>query len=320
MADRKPGIVFMGTPDFAVPSLEILIQNNYPVKAVVTAVDKPSGRGLKIRESAVKRVAVAHGIPVIQPVSLKNNEFVGQLRDFNAELFVVVAFRMLPRIVWNIPPMGTINLHASLLPSYRGAAPINHAIINGEKISGVTTFIIEQEIDKGKILFQEKTDIADDETAGSLHDRLMLIGARVLLKTVKAMSEGFVIPLSQDEITVNKNLPVAPKISKNDCRIDWSSSAEKIYDFVRGLSPYPAAWTFLNSGDKVIKLKIFKVEKIQSPHTYSSGQVMKYDDNIIIATGEDAVVFKYIQPEGRKVMTGSEFLRGFRFDNNAFCI
>jgi methionyl-tRNA formyltransferase len=241
----KPGIIFMGTPEFAVPSLEILIRSGYPVRAVVTAADKPAGRGLLVRKPAVKIVAEGNGIPVLQPSNLKDDGFIAMLRDFSADLFVVVAFRMLPEKVWMMPPMGTVNLHASLLPSYRGAAPINHAIINGDKITGVTTFLIEKEIDKGKILMQEKTDIGDAETAGNLHDRLKLLGASLLLKTIVAMTEGSIDPVPQDEMHVRENLPLAPKISKKDCRIDWSANADRIYDFVRGFSPYPAAWTNL---------------------------------------------------------------------------
>ncbi len=320
MANQKPGIVFMGTPEFAVPSLLILIQNDYPVKAVVTALDKPSGRGLKIREPAVKRVAVENGIPVLQPANLKDNKFIRQLKDISAELFVVVAFRMLPKNVWSMPPLGTVNLHASLLPLYRGAAPINHAIINGEKITGVTTFLIEKEIDKGKVLLQEKTDITDNDTAGNLHDRLMVIGARLLYKTVRALSEGDVNPMSQDKLVAPENPPRAPKISKNYCRINWLDPVDRIYNFVRGLSPYPAAWTILNSGEKVVKLKILEIEKIEGMmHDLSPGKVLKSDDNMLISAGDGNVLIKYLQPEGKRAMQGSEFLRGFRPVANAFC-
>lgn len=318
MTDRKPAIIFMGTPKFAVPSLEILIKNNFPVKAVVTSVDKPSGRGLKVRESAVKQTAVANGIPVLQPSNLKDDQFAWQLREFKAELFVVVAFRILPVKIWSIPPLGTVNLHASLLPAYRGAAPINHAIINGEKITGVTTFLIEKDIDTGQILFREKTGIADDETAGSLHDRLMILGATVLLKTVMAMTESRVQPLPQAQLASAEPVSSAPRITKNDCRIDWSNPADRIYDFVRGLSPQPAAWTSMTAGDKTINLKILEVEKKNIPHSFSPGCIMDFRKNIEVAAGRGSIILKYLKAEGRKAMTGSEFLRGFRSGKNIY--
>lgn len=318
MATHKPGIVFMGTPQFAVPSLEILLENGYPVKAVITAPDRPAGRGLKIRESEVKSVAVANNIPVLQPSNLKDDGFVNLLSKLSSDLFIVVAFRMLPEKVWRMPPMGTVNMHASLLPLYRGAAPINHAIINGEKVTGVTTFLIEKEIDKGKILFQEETEIAYNETAGSLHDRLMIIGAGLLLKTVIAMTEGTAKPLSQGQIKLPGNLPAAPKISKNDCRIDWSMTAGQIYDFIRGLSPYPAAWTKMVFEDRAINLKIIEADKISGIHNYPPGKIINTKENIEISAGNGAINIKTLQVEGKKVMSCSEFLRGFRAISSAF--
>ncbi len=318
MGKHKPTIIFMGTPRFAVPSLEILINNGYHVKAVVTSPDKPSGRGLKVRESEVKSFAIANDIAVLQPSNLKDDDFANVLRKLSADLFIVVAFRMLPEKVWSIPPMGTVNLHASLLPLYRGAAPINHAIINGEKITGVTTFLIEKEIDKGKILLQEKTGIAYNETAGSLHDKLMLTGAGLLLKTVEAMTKGKVKPISQDQMELPPELSAAPKISKNDCRINWSLPAEKIYDFVRGLSPYPAAWTKMVINGRTINLKVFEVDKISGSHSYPPGKVVDSTENIQIAAGEGIVVLKTIQAEGKKVMSCTDFLRGFRTMRPAF--
>ena len=320
MTGRKPGIIFMGTPQFAVPSLEILIQNDYPVMAVVTAADKPSGRGLKTREPAVKMAAVANGIPVLQPANLKDDAFREELRRFPADIFVVVAFRMLPEKIWSIPPMGTVNLHASLLPLYRGAAPINHAIINGEKITGVTTFLIEKEIDTGKILFQEKTEIADSDNAGTLHDRLMHIGAGLLLKTVAAIADGTAVPLPQDKVPAPADLPRAPKIHKNDCRINWEASVEKVYNYVRGLSPYPAAWTILHSGSRTVNLKIYEVEKIARVHYPSPGKVTVQKDKLIIDTGDGAVLVRKVQAEGRRAMAGTEFVKGFRPDSGAYCL
>ncbi|MGF1584976.1 MAG: methionyl-tRNA formyltransferase [Bacteroidales bacterium] len=315
----KPGIIFMGTPQFAVPSLEILIRNGYPVKAVVTAVDKPAGRGLKMRESAVKQVAVLNKIPVLQPVNLKDEGFVRKLSEISAELFVVVAFRMLPEKVWSIPPLGTINLHASLLPMYRGAAPINHAIINGDKITGVTTFVIEKEIDKGNILLQEKTEIADDETAGSLHDKLMDLGADLLLKTVGALAGNNIVPVPQDEMTLPEYLPPASKISKDDCRIDWSEDSDRIYNFIRGLSPYPAAWTTLDSGGKIINIKILEAGKLTSTHSLTPGTVTYTNGDLMIAAGNGSVRVMHIQAEGRRAMSTTDFMRGFRLSENSIC-
>jgi methionyl-tRNA formyltransferase len=320
MTGRKPGIIFMGTPQFAVPSLEILIQNGYPVKAVVTASDKPSGRGLKTREPAVKTAAVASGIPVLQPVNLKDDDFREKLRRFAADIFVVVAFRMLPEKIWSIPPMGTVNLHASLLPLYRGAAPINHAIINGEKITGVTTFLIEKEIDTGNILFQEKTEIAENDNAGTLHDRLMQIGAGLLLKTVAAIADGTAVPLPQNDVPAPADLPRAPKIHKNDCRINWEASVEKVYNYVRGLSPYPAAWTILHSAGRTVNLKIYEVEKITRVHNPSPGKVTVQKDRFIIDTVDGSVLVRKVQAEGRKAMAGSEFVKGFRPESGAYCL
>ena len=309
----------MGTPQFAVPSLEILLSAGYPVKAVVTAPDKPSGRGLKISEPAVKKSAVAAKIPVLQPVNLKDDAFVQKLRQLDADLFVVVAFRMLPEIVWSMPPLGTVNLHASLLPLYRGAAPINHAIINGEKVTGVTTFLIEKEIDTGKILLQEEIMISGEDTAGSLHDRLMEAGAGLLLKTVRGIAGGTIEPVSQDVVALPGDLPRAPKISKNDCRIDWNEPVERIFNFVRGLSPYPAAWTSLHFGDRTIKLKIFEVEKTAKYSDIPPGRVEILKDQFIIGAADGSVILNRIQAEGRKAMAGSEFIKGFRPESGAYC-
>lgn len=314
----KPGIVFMGTPDFAVPSLEILVKNHYHVRAVITAPDRPSGRGLKVRESAVKSYAVSAGIQVLQPVNLKDVSFIRQLAGLSADIFVVVAFRMLPESVWSIPPLGTINLHASLLPLYRGAAPINHAIINGESVTGVTTFIINKEIDKGKILLQEKTEIGENEDAGSLHDRLMITGAGLVLKTIEAMASGAVTPVSQQETEVQEDLPAAPKLTKSVCRIDWSMPAEVIRNFVRGLSPYPAAWTKLMIDGKTQNLKVFEVDRLPGRHSYLPGTVTDMSDKIVIAAGEGFIELKKIQAEGKRIMSAADFIRGLRSTDSAF--
>lgn len=308
----------MGTPRFAVPSLEILIRNEYPVKAVITATGKPAGRGLLPKEPAVKVAAMAHGIPVMQPADLRDDDFAAHLWDIAADLFVVVAFRMLPEKIWRIPRMGSINLHASLLPLYRGAAPINHAIINGESVTGVTTFMIDKEIDKGNILLQEETPIAENETAGSLHDRLMTLGAELLLRTVEEMAEGGLMPKPQSQIAAGRDLPAAPKISNRDCRINWSMPADRVYDFVRGLSPRPAAWTILVSGNKRLIMKIFETDKIPGTHSHTPGKVIDPGEKLVIAAGDGFIELKKILPEGRKPMSCSDFLRGFRLDPGAF--
>ncbi len=316
---NKPGIVFMGTPRFAVPSLEILVENGYPVKAVVTATDKPSGRGLRINEPAVKTAAVARGIPVLQPVNLKDEAFAEKLRELSADIFVVVAFRVLPEKIWTIPPLGTVNLHASLLPLYRGAAPINHAIINGEKITGVTTFLIEKKVDTGRILMQEKTEIKDNDTAGSLHDRLMVTGAGLLLRTVDALAEGRIEPVAQEKISDEQDLPRAPKISKNSCRINWNMPAEGIYNFIRGLSPYPGAWTLLHSGNRITGLKIFEAEKTEDNPMTDPGKIAVLKDKLLVGTADGSICLKKVQAEGKKVIEASEFIKGYRLDPGAYC-
>ncbi len=299
-------IVFMGTPDFAVASLDALVQANFDVVAVVTAPDKPAGRGQKLSESAVKKYAVEKGIPVLQPEKLKNPEFIEQLKSYQADLQVVVAFRMLPEVVWNMPPNGTINLHGSLLPQYRGAAPINHAIINGEKESGVTTFFLTHEIDTGNIILSESTPIAENETAGDLHDKLMHIGANLLVKTLKAIEAGEVSEQPQPE---SGNLKHAPKIFKEDCKIDWNNPVQMIYNLIRGLSPYPTAFTFLN--DKT--LKIFKAEiEHKEPGIVAGGFLTDGKTFLKFAAKEGFIKLLDIQYEGKKRMPIEDFLRGIR--------
>src|SRR5687767_874321 len=233
----------MGTPEFAVASLDILVKNNYPIAAVITAPDKPAGRGLEVQQSAVKKYAVLKNLNVLQPEKLKDPDFISRLKALNADLFIVVAFRMLPEAVWNMPELGTFNLHASLLPQYRGAAPINRAIMNGEKETGVTTFFLQQEIDAGDILFQEKISIGDTETAGELHDRMAELGAALVVKTVRAIEDDSTHPVPQPP--AGANLKTAPKIFKEDCRINWNKSANEIFNLIRGLSPFPGAFTDL---------------------------------------------------------------------------
>lgn len=299
-------IVFMGTPDFAVASLDALVQANFDVVAVVTAPDRPAGRGQKLNESAVKKYAVEKHIPVLQPEKLKNPDFLETLASYKADLQVVVAFRMLPEVVWNMPPKGTINLHGSLLPQYRGAAPINHAIINGEKESGVTTFFLTHEIDTGNIILSDSVAIADDETAGELHDKLMHVGANLLVKTLKAIEAGEVSEQPQPQ---SGELQHAPKIFKDDCKIDWNNQAQAIYNLIRGLSPYPTAFTFLN--DKT--LKIFKAElEDKEPGIVAGGFLTDGKTYLKFAAKDGFIKLLDIQYEGKKRMLIEDFLRGMR--------
>ncbi|WP_346318565.1 methionyl-tRNA formyltransferase [Chitinophaga sp. YIM B06452] len=302
-------IIFMGTPEFAVASLDALVQHGYDVAAVVTAPDKPAGRGLQLQQSAVKQYAVEKNIPVLQPEKLKNPAFLEELRSYNADLQVVVAFRMLPELVWNMPRLGTVNVHASLLPQYRGAAPINWAVINGEKESGVTTFRLQHEIDTGNILYSSKVPIREDETAGELYDTLMKEGAKVLIQTVASLEKGDITGTVQNNIPPEE-LKHAPKIFKETCRINWEAPVESIYNLIRGLSPYPTAFTVLQ--DKT--LKIFKAEKEIAQHSHAPGSVHTDQKTYLkFAAPGGYINVTDIQLEGKKRMGVVEFLRGFRF-------
>ena len=296
----------MGTPEFAVPMLDILYHSSHKIVGVITAPDKPAGRGMQLSESDVKKYAVANGLHLLQPEKLKNEDFLNELRGLNADLFVVVAFRMLPVLVWDMPPLGTINLHASLLPNYRGAAPINWAVINGEKETGVTTFKLQHEIDTGQIILRDKIAIRDDETVGELYHELMDIGKNVLLKTVDAIATGDYPLLPQDHITDIKH---APKIFKETCQIDWTKGAASIYNLIRGLSPYPAAWTTLQGKT----LKVFTAEKILAPHSKPTGEVETDSKTYLRYTCADGyIAVKDTQLEGKKRMKVDEFLRGYK--------
>ncbi|MDO3626050.1 methionyl-tRNA formyltransferase [Mucilaginibacter sp. BT774] len=302
-------IVFMGTPEFAVASLEALIESGSDIVGVVTAPDKPAGRGQKMSESAVKQYALANGLKVLQPVKLKDEQFLEELRALRADLQVVVAFRMLPEVVWSMPPLGTINLHASLLPQYRGAAPINWVLINGEKESGVTTFFLKQEIDTGHILFTEKITLTGHETAGELHDRLMDKGAGLLVKTVKAVESGRYTENPQEHLAEGIELKHAPKIFKEDCNINWNQPAEKVYNFIRGLSPYPTAYTMLN--DKI--LKVFGAEYELAETGEQPGEFFSDNRTFLKVSATDGFVhLTDVQLEGKKRMGIEEFLRGVR--------
>lgn len=306
-------IIFMGTPDFAVPSLQKLLNAGYEITAVVTAPDKPAGRGLQLNESAVKKFALSKGLKILQPEKLKSQDFIEELKNLNADLQIVVAFRMLPEIVWNMPPMGTINVHGSLLPQYRGAAPINRAIINGEKETGVTTFKLKQEIDTGDILLQEKIKIGDTETAGELHDRMKEIGAQLLLQTINKLTDNKLQETPQSTIsgTSENNQPLhhAPKISTETCEIKWEKSTDEIYNLIRGLSPHPAAFTFLNGK----KLKIFSAEEEAAEVKESPGKIVSDHKSYLKFACENGYIsVKELQLEGKKKMNVENFLRGWR--------
>ena len=301
-------IIFMGTPDFAVASLDALVRSGFDIVGVITAPDKPAGRGQTIKESAVKIYALERGLNILQPVKLKDETFLSELRALNADLQVVVAFRMLPEVVWNMPPMGTINLHGSLLPQYRGAAPINRAIINGETQTGVTTFFLKHDIDTGDILFSEPVNIAPDETAGQVHDRLMKIGAELIVKTVQAIQAGDYREIPQDSIEVSE-LQHAPKIFKEDCQIDWHKPVKTVYNLIRGLSPYPTAFTKIQ--DKT--LKIFKADKEELNPQLSPGEYHTDGKTFLkFACPDGLISVRDVQLEGKKRMKVDEFLRGVR--------
>ncbi|MBK7147855.1 MAG: methionyl-tRNA formyltransferase [Bacteroidetes bacterium] len=294
----------MGTPEFAVPMLETLCSSAHEVVGVVTAPDKPAGRGMQLSESEVKVCALKHHLKILQPEKLKNPEFLAELSQLQADIFIVVAFRMLPEVVWNMPPLGTINLHASLLPQYRGAAPINRAIMNGEKETGVTTFFLQHEIDTGKIIFSEKIKIRQDETAGELYQELMKLGASVLLKTVDAIATGQYPQIAQDHVT---HIHHAPKIFKDDCRINWSNSTQHIYNQIRGLSPYPAAFTTLdNKNFKILKAKAIPGANSKQPYNTDGYSYLRFN----CLDGQIDVL--ECQMEGKKKMTIGDFLRGYK--------
>lgn len=299
----------MGTPEFAVPSLNKLYEAGYDIVGVVTAPDKPAGRGMQLSESAVKKYAVENNLSVLQPEKLKDPVFIETLQSLNADLQVVVAFRMLPEIVWNMPPLGTINLHASLLPQYRGAAPINWAIINGEKQTGVTTFKLQHQIDTGNILLQEKIPIADDETAGSLHDKMMYIGAELLLQTIRQIENGTIREMVQPSTADLPVLKSAPKIFNETCEINWNQPIDKIYNLIRGLSPYPTAFTYLDEK----KLKIFSSEKEKTNESNEPGKILTDHKTFLKFCATDGYIsLKEIQLEGKKRMNIQDFLRGYR--------
>lgn len=306
-------IVFLGTPDFAVESLDLLVKNGFNIVGVVTATDKPAGRGHKMLPSAVKQYAVEHGLNLLQPERLKDEAFVEQLRALDADLFIVIAFRMLPEVVWQMPRLGTFNLHASLLPKYRGAAPINWAVINGEKETGVTTFFLKHEIDTGDIIQQQAIEIGDDENVGSVHDRLMHLGAQLTLDTVNAILDDSVTPIPQDKLLKGEPTP-APKIFRDTCHIDLSKRAAEVHNLVRGLSPYPGAWIDITLADGTrLTAKIFGTMLTGRPTTSDKkGKIFADGKQLFLGAADNLLEVTQLQPSGKRRMAADEFLRGTR--------
>lgn len=302
-------IVFMGTPDFAVSSLRILVENDYNIVGVITSTDKYGGRGGKqLLESAVKKYALSQDILILQPNNLKAPDFIEALQSLKANLQIVVAFRMLPEVVWQMPEHGTFNLHGSLLPKYRGAAPINWAVINGDKKTGVTSFFLKHKIDTGDVLFQEEMPIEENETAGDVHDRMMQLGAEVVLKTVQAIEQDKIEPQEQQDTLATK----APKIFHDDCQIDFDQPSEKVHNFIRGLSPYPAAWTTLDEK----KLKVLKSKKMAADNRKPSGTFQSENKTLKIATADGCIEVLELQLAGRKRMSTTDFLNGYNIENS----
>lgn len=312
--NRNLKIVFMGTPDFAVASLKALVDQEYQIVGVITAPDKPAGRGQKLRESAVKIYAKSKGLPLLQPSNLKDRHFLETLSSLKANLQIVVAFRMLPKLVWQMPEYGTFNLHASLLPNYRGAAPINWAIIKGETKTGVSTFYIDEKIDTGEIILQEDILISPTENAGILHDKLMVLGSQVLLKTVALIAQGSVTLTPQDQKSV---LHTAYKLNKDNCKIDWSACIDTIHNKIRGLSPYPSAWCRLINGDSTVDVKIYEADKILERHALAIGTIIATKNEIKVAVAGGFMNLQNIKLPGKRTMAVASLLNGYKFKENA---
>lgn len=307
-------IIFMGTPGFAVAQLEKILENGYNVVAVVTAPDKPAGRGMALTGSEVKKYAIAKEIPVIQPLSLKSEDFLETLKSYQADLFIVVAFRMLPKVVWSMPALGTFNLHASLLPDYRGAAPINHAVINGETTTGVTTFMLDEEIDTGELLNRKECTIEPDDDFGSLHDKLMKIGGEMIIKTIEDIIQGRTEPILQSSVEAQMgDIHTAPKLNKENCRINWNLPSFRVHNLVRGLSPYPAAHTVISGKGREIPVKIFRTSYSDQPHVLNQGTIISDGkQELKVACSKGFISILELQVAGKKRMTIKEFLTGFR--------
>ncbi|MES2544415.1 MAG: methionyl-tRNA formyltransferase [Bacteroidota bacterium] len=311
---EKLRIVFMGTPEFAVGILDTIIKNKYNIVGVITAADKPAGRGQKIKYSAVKEYALANNLNLLQPTNLKDEGFLAELKALNANLQIVVAFRMLPKLVWEMPLLGTFNLHASLLPNYRGAAPINWAIINGESKTGVTTFFIDDKIDTGAMILSTETTISTEENAGQLHDRLMDIGSGAVIKTLDLIQKGNVTTTIQ---TDNEQIKTAYKLNKENCKIDWDKPADEIYNLIRGLSPYPSSWCFFKDNGQEWNVKIYEARMIMEAHPENTGKIISTKKEIKIAVKNGFIQILSLQFPGKKKMNTAEFLNGMVFSENA---
>lgn len=304
----------MGTPEFAVGILDTIIKNNYEVVGVITAADKPAGRGQKIKYSAVKEYALTNNLTLLQPTNLKDENFLAELKALNANLQIVVAFRMLPKVVWEMPSLGTFNLHASLLPNYRGAAPINWAIINGETKTGVTTFFIDDKIDTGAMILNSEIDIEPEETAGQLHDRLMHLGSTTVIDTLKVIENGNVTTTIQED---NDDIKTAYKLNKENCKIDWTKSGAEINNLIRGLSPYPASWCYLKDQNEELNIKIYEAKLISESHSYETGKLISSKKEIKIAIKDGFIQLLSLQFPGKKRMLASELLNGVSFSEAA---
>lgn len=311
---EKLRIIFMGTPEFAVGILDTIIKNNYDVVGVITAADKPAGRGQKIKYSAVKEYALTNNLTLLQPTNLKDESFLAELKALNANLQIVVAFRMLPKVVWEMPSLGTFNLHASLLPNYRGAAPINWAIINGETKTGVTTFFIDDKIDTGAMILNSEIAIEPEENAGQLHDRLMLLGSKTVIDTLKVIENGNVTTTIQED---DAEIKTAYKLNKENCKIDWTKSGEEINNLIRGLSPYPASWSFLKDKEEELSIKIYEAKLISESHSYEVGSLISSKKEIKIAIKDGFIQLLSLQLPGKKRMQVAELLNGITFSDNA---
>ncbi|NJX15666.1 methionyl-tRNA formyltransferase [Tamlana crocina] len=307
-------IVFMGTPDFAVATLKTLVENHYNIVGVITAPDKPAGRGRKLNESAVKKYALQQDLNILQPTNLKSEDFLSELKALNANLQIVVAFRMLPKVVWQMPEFGTFNLHASLLPNYRGAAPINWAIINGETKTGVSTFFIDEKIDTGDMILQEEINIDPNENAGSLHDKLMDIGSQLVLKTVSLIEKGNVETVPQKE---TDDIKTAYKLNKDNCKINWQQPVDAIYNHIRGLSPYPAAWCIMQNKHEDYDIKIYNAEKENASHNLEIGTIVRSKKELKVAVSNGYIIIKDLKLPGKRKMDVKSFLNGFNFKENA---
>ena len=314
---EKLRIVFMGTPEFAVGILDTIYKNNYEIVGVITAADKPAGRGQKIKYSAVKEYALEHNLRLLQPTNLKDETFLEELRSLNANLQIVVAFRMLPEVVWKMPKLGTFNLHASLLPEYRGAAPINWAIINGETKTGVTTFFIDDKIDTGAMILSNALAIGENESAGELHDRLMVLGSGTVLKTLELIEQGNVTTTIQP---TNDDIKTAYKLNKDNCKIDFSKSGSEIHNLVRGLSPYPAAWCFIKDKDQEWNVKIYETSFEKEAHELETGSVLSTKKEMKIAVKDGYLILHSLQFPGKKRMLTHELLNGITFTENAVAL